>query len=120
MAARRLYRTRAAEVRRRDEEGIARLVPFLESIAREVAERDEALDRIERALVDLERRGLGRSPQAVQLIAEAALHRRELRSAGAELERVGCALLSRRPPTIHIAGSGRGWLWQTRKDSGPR
>jgi len=100
------------------------LVPLLESIAREVAERDRVLDRIERALAELEKARLGASALAVRLIADAAVQRRELRHASAELQRLGCVLIHRRPPTIYVtgekAGNGALWLWQTSDGSASR
>ena len=95
------------------------LGPFLQSIAREIVERDWALQRIERELNELERLKQEDSAPALQLMAESAVHRRELRRANAEIRALGCMLLSRRPPTIYIPerGSGRaGWLWQPSRD----
>lgn len=95
------------------------LGPFLQSIAREIVERDWALQRIERELNELQRRGQDDSAPALQLIAESAVHRRELRRANAEIRALGCMLLSRRPPTIYIPerDAGRsGWLWQPSRD----
>ncbi len=101
-----------------------RLAPLLAAIAREIAERDEALTRLEPVLLELERTNQEASPVAIQLIAEAAVHRRELRRASAEVRRLGCALISRRPPTIYIPGGVAGvggWLWQeSRYRAGPR
>jgi len=95
---------------------VQNLAPLLEAIAVEVVDRCEALDRIERTLAALERHGLGDSGPALQLLAESAQHRRELRHAGVELRHLGCMLISRRPPTIyvreHADSTGGGWLWQ--------
>ena len=102
---------------------VQNLVRFLESIATEIAERDEALDRIELWLAALWRQKQEDSALANQLIVESAVHRRELRHAIAELRRIGCLLLSRRPPTIYIrakaVGGGGGWIWKKGRDPVP-
>ena len=95
---------------------VLRIEPLLGSIAREIAERDADLARIEGTLLELEQLKKESSPLALRLIANAAVHRCELRRIGAELRRLGCTLISRRPPTIFIPAKtsrrGGGWLWQ--------
>ncbi len=102
-----------AGLRDQDEE-FRRLRPLLESIAREIGERDASLDRIERELDRLEKRGRGEERAVLRLISEAAVERRELRRVVRELQRLGCVLLGRRPPTIGVprAGGSLVWLWQ--------
>ena len=76
-----------------------RILPLLESIAREIQERSEALGAIER--------GLRRRPpeqERHQLVAAAATHKRELRHVEKELDRLGCSLASRSPLTFRIRG----------------
>lgn len=92
------------------------LLPLLESIAREMRERDEVLRRIAGDLRRLEKRGRGRSAEARLLGAEAADHRTAMRQARVEVERLGCEGIGVRPPTIRIPAAGgpeaETWVWR--------
>ena len=90
---------------------VMRLLPLLESIAREFQERGEALQALEariRRLVDGE---------SDQLVAEAAEHKRELRHARKELELLGCSVIGEEPLTFRIPGrvgrDRKSFLWQS-------
>jgi len=75
-------------------------LPLLESIGREIEERAQALGDL------LVRRShLHPSQRALRRLmdAECSEHRRELRQAQHELERMGCLLVSTRPCTFCIA-----------------
>ena len=99
-----------------DREKALRLLRLLESIAREIEDRDEALRRVDAELRELERAGRGRSREAGCLNAEASLHLRELRCARSEIEGLGCSVIGFDPPTVRIPGpkgsQTPGWLWQ--------
>lgn len=92
------------------------LLPLLESIAREVRERDEVLRRIAGDLRRMEKRGRGRGAEARLLTAEAADHRTALRQIRTEVERLGCEEIGVRPPTIRIPAAGgpeaETWVWR--------
>ncbi|MGH7151804.1 MAG: DUF2203 family protein [Planctomycetota bacterium] len=92
------------------------LLPLLESIAREMRERDEALRRILAELRGIEKREGGRSAEARLLAAEAADHRTALREIRSEIERLGCEGIGVRPPTIRIPAAGvsdgETWVWR--------
>lgn len=95
-----------------DREGALRLLPLLESIGREIVEREEVVRRIEEELRGLDGRGKGWSRRADALTAEAAVHKRELRLARTEIEHLGCSLVGHHPPTVRIPGEVHSWLWQ--------
>ena len=88
------------------------LIPLLESIRREVFERQNAVQALLRVgAVGIEGRA--------EIAWELSLHRRELARAEQELTRLGCSLVGRRPLTIRIrcaARTGpRSFLWQGEK-----
>ena len=99
-----------------DIRGANRLLPLLSSIAQEIEERTEALERLEQELENLERQNR-RSHEERVLIAEAASQRRELRHAREELQRFGCSVLGTAPLTIRIPGrvgeAKKSFVWQT-------
>jgi hypothetical protein len=81
-----------------------KLVPLLVSIGREVKNRIRSIDEFERKL---EAYGPGNPPrdaEGTQIVAELAIHKRELRSALKELERLGCELDADHPLRILIPG----------------
>lgn len=89
------------------------LIPLLRSITDEIQEREEAIDR---GTVRLQ---VGQSKLTAdarqQLEAELSVHKRELRLALVELERLGCALDLDHPLRVLIPGSttepGRRFEW---------
>ena len=80
-----------------------KLLPLLVSIGREVKNRMRSIDEIEQKLA---RYGPSkpRDRAAAELVAQAALHKRELRTALQELERLGCDLDADHPLRILIPG----------------
>ncbi|MCZ6597800.1 MAG: DUF2203 family protein [Planctomycetota bacterium] len=102
-----------------DRRRATRLVPFLDSITREILERSAALERLEARIAELESRSRGRAEEndLFDLVADAALHRRELRYAKKELDRLGCSIVGTEPLTIRIPGrqgaSRRSFVWRS-------
>lgn len=88
------------------------LLPLLRAITREIEERIHALDRIEARLEELAEE----SDLAHELTAQAATHRRQLRLAHRELERLGCSIVGTTPLTLRIPGRVDGadhsFVWQ--------
>ena len=88
----------------------ARLVPLLRSIGQEILERVDALARLEARVREL-------SPDAhadeiARHAADSAEHKRELRHAERELERLGCSIDGIDPLTFRIAvNEDVGFLW---------
>ena len=99
-----------------DIRGANRLLPLLRSIGREIEERTEALQELEREIVSLPS---NESPtqRTRALVAEAATQRREIRRAREELQRFGCSVLGTAPLTIRIPGrvgeAKKSFVWQT-------
>jgi len=94
-----------------DESQARRLLCLLEAIGREIVERQALV----RALADDP--PWGEEPRACAAwAADLAHHRRELRAAHTELERLGCSLVGRRPLTFRIprrtSRGARSFLWQ--------
>jgi len=91
-------------------EEVLGLLPLLGSIGREIQERTEALAELERRL---ETASEGRH----NLVAEAAAHRRGIRQARAELDRLGCSVLGTTPLTFRIPGrvgeADKSFVWQS-------
>ncbi len=80
-----------------DPAGAERLIPLLCSIAREVAERQASLERLETALEHAS------DERFAQLLAgEAACQRRELHHIAQEVLRLGCSILGTQPVTFRI------------------
>lgn len=86
-----------------DREQAERLVPLLRSITREIRERSELIDRMDRA-IDRER-GDTRSGNASRWTVRLVEHRRALREAERELQELGCALDEDHPFRVLIPGS---------------
>ena len=79
------------------------LLPLLNSITREIQERQEKLDKLEDRIASLSGNPRNTSDH-LDLIAEAATHRRELRHAKEELLKLGCSIVGTAPITIRIPG----------------
>ena len=92
-----------------DQRRASRLLPLLGAIGREIQERTEALDRLEKDIARLSaipyvdtQDQLSRELQGK--LAEASAHRRGLRLAKQELDRLGCSVVGTEPLTIRIPG----------------
>jgi hypothetical protein len=87
-----------------DVDRIRALTPLLAAIAREIEERSAALE----ALLVRRSQCSARDPERTSLEAECAAHRRELRHARKELERLHCGIVSTHPCVFCVAvGEGR-------------
>lgn len=99
-----------------DVQEAANLLPFLKSVATELDERRLALRRIEMRLraTDLD------ADHRVNLEAERANHKKEVRLSLDELSRLGCEIESKSPLRLLIPGPGgfeTAFLWDaTRPD----
>ena len=102
---------------RYDPERAEALLPLLGSITREIRERSQAIDRLEQDCLRLRRTRTDRQRRS-DSEAELAVHRRELRVAQRELERLGCALDDDHPLRVLIPGADgeleHGWAWDPR------
>lgn len=96
-----------------------RLLPLLGAIGREIEERTQALAATEERIRALEsaRRTTSTANELQRLTAEAATHRRGIRLAKKELDRLGCSVLGTAPLTFRIPGrvgeAQRSFVWQT-------
>lgn len=81
-----------------------KLVPLLVSIGREVKNRIRAIDAIEQELSKYGPTRPAKDGQAAELHAQLSTHKRELRLALKELERLGCELDADHPLRILIPG----------------
>ena len=101
--------------KRYEQTQIIRLLPLLESIGREIQERSEALERVEARIEELSR-SRDTIRQAQDEGAEASAHRRGLRLARREIDRLGCSVVKLRPLTFRIPGrvgkDTRNYVWQ--------
>jgi hypothetical protein len=92
---------------------VERIVPLLRSIGREIKARRRAADEMQQHL-DALRTGAvvpdGPSPTR-SLEAQIAVHRREVRSAEVELERLGCRLDDEHPLRILIPSPNGEWAF---------
>jgi hypothetical protein len=89
------------------------LLPLLGAIGREIQERSERLAVLE---AEIEAASSCFDEELLhQRVAEAAAHRRGLRLAKAELERLGCSVVGMAPLTIRIRDerSKRSFVWKT-------
>lgn len=87
-----------------------RLIPLFQSIATEVGERRGALHLLEVRQLDTE----PDSDQAIQIQAERANHRKELRLALREVTRLGCSVAREYPLRVLIPGpngDADGYSW---------
>ncbi|MEM7309467.1 MAG: DUF2203 family protein [Planctomycetota bacterium] len=83
------------------------LVPLLNSIIAEIQERGRSLERLERRIDTLSSRPAKRrgDPQDLHnLVADAAVQRREVRLAKEELLKLGCSIVGTDPITVRIPG----------------
>lgn len=81
-----------------------KLLPLLISIGREVKNRIRAIDELEQTLARYGPSNPPRDAAGTAALAQLALHKRELRSALEELERLGCDLDADHPLRILIPG----------------
>lgn len=89
-----------------DTQHAQQLVPLLESIVREVADRLHEIRILESRIGRIEAEaGEQASSEFFDLKASLATHRREIRLATRELERLGCVVDGRHPLRIIIPGS---------------
>ena len=91
------------------------LLPLLSSIGREIEERTKLVEDLEARIEQLTR---SKDDESLRLsVAEAANHRREIRLARAELERLGCRVVGTAPLTIRIPGRvgsiNKSFVWRT-------
>lgn len=91
------------------------LVPLLKSITKEMDERLTRIRRLEALLESTENDQRARTSAELDLQAELATQRRELRLARKELERLGCVVDPAHPQRVLIPGSDgnieRGFRW---------
>ncbi len=107
-----------------DRDTAALLVPLLMGICSEIAERTASAHRLKRSIRTLESAADGQ-PGAVEdllnLRAELANHRREIRLAKAEVTSLGCAFDESRPQRVLIPGENgslaSGYAWDLGTDS---
>ena len=91
------------------------LTRLLDSIGREIEERSRALEILEARIERLSSLEVFDPETLRNLEAEAAVHRRQLRSTRRELARLGCTLVGNDPPTFRIPGRTGGktsLVWQ--------
>ena len=98
-----------------DRSNAQRLLPLLQSIGQEIAERTHEVRILQGRIALHERRG-GDVDELLDLKASLASHRRELRYAHAELEKLGCSLDENHPLRILIPGADgqveHGFAWE--------
>lgn len=101
-----------------DKDHASKLVPLLEMIFAEVADRRRAIRSLERELkTEREKETVGpASPRVSDLTASLANHKRELRLASKEFERLGCVVDDHNPNRVIIPGAKgaleRGFHWE--------
>lgn len=97
------------------------LAPLLDSIGRELEQRNARLTEIEARQGQLRasrapRNGRRQSAELRQLDGEVSLQRRELRRCHDELEALGCSVVGTAPLTVRIptsvGGAPRSQVWQ--------
>lgn len=93
------------------------LLPLLGSIAHEIQERSEQLERLETRIEEHSSKPSPDQDKLYNWVAEAAAHRRGLRLAKQELDRLGCSVVGMEPLTFRIPGKdGEGkhsFVWQS-------
>jgi hypothetical protein len=100
-----------------DERHAEALVPLLRSIMNEVQERARAIARLERRreILTAAEGAYDRENRMSEVEGRLAIHRRELRLATRELERLGCALDQADPLRVRIPGRDgkldKGFSW---------
>jgi len=95
-------------------EDVPGLLPLLSSIGREIEERASELAAIEARIELLSGRPRPDRNEIQRLVAEAATHRRGIRLAQQELERLGCSVVGTEPLTFRIPGrvGKHSFVWQ--------
>ena len=105
-----------------DQKRASSLLPLLGAIGREIQERAAALARLERQIEALTATPYSDSDETLSgvlhsKLAEASAHRRGLRLARQELERLGCSVVGTEPLTFRIPGrvgeANHSFVWQT-------
>lgn len=100
-----------------DRERAGALVPLLEAIGIEIQERSDELRSIESEVEAATAVPFPDEGRVHGLVARAAAHRRGLRAAKQELERLGCSVVGTEPLTIRIPGrvgeAKHSFVWQT-------
>ena len=98
-----------------DMDDASKLVPLLESIFQEVADRRVAIRDMEKTLVSMKRQG-ATADEIAPVTAKLAIHRRELRHTRGEFERLGCVVDEHNPNRVGIPGAGGkldgGFSWE--------
>ena len=99
-----------------DEQQALAILPLLGSITQEIQERTLAVELLE-IEIDMLRSVKPVDEDALRTaVAEAATHRRELRQANKELERLGCSVVGTEPLTLRIPGkvgeARKSFVWQ--------
>ena len=99
-----------------DQRHALRLLPLLGAIGLELQERTDALSKLEEEIELLESLPAP-GEELHKLVAEAAQHRRGIRLARRELERLGCSVVGTAPLTFRIPGrvgeAKHSFVWQT-------
>lgn len=97
-----------------DHQTAQRLLPLVTSIGIELSERLHEV-RILQGSINLRERNGDIDDELLDLRAQLANHRREIRYAGKELERLGCAIDQNQPGRILIPGAdgevAHGYTW---------
>ncbi len=101
--------------------GAERLIPLIRMIHREMRERSEAIRDLNIKLHQLRSNSAHSTPRARELAklniqADIASHKREIRFANKELERLGCAVDEENPFRVLIPGTNgeieNGYAWR--------
>ncbi len=99
-----------------DQKRATALVPLLNSITHELQERNAELAGLERRIETLSNQQRPDEGALHNLVAEASMHRREVRLAKEELLRLGCSIVGTAPLTIRIPGqrgnARRSFVWR--------
>lgn len=106
-----------------DRDTATMLIPLLMGICNEISERSASAHRVKRSIRTLESAAAG-EPGAVEdllnLRAELANHRREIRHAKEEIAGLGCAFDESRPQRVLIPGEkgdfANGYAWDLGTD----
>ncbi len=98
-----------------DHNNASKLVPLLEAIFNEVADRRRSIRELERTLKAMKLEGRP-STTTGPVVARLATQRRELRLTSKEFERLGCAVDEHNPNRVFIPGTTGGleggYHWQ--------
>lgn len=98
-----------------DRENAKKLLPLLQSITAEIRDRLASIGELDGKVASMPEDNL-ETTRYLNLLAELATQRRELRLAKKECERLGCVLEEGEPTRIYIPGSNgnleTGFRWQ--------